>query len=81
MPRSDHDHPVDPERVAAAQHGLIDVADAGRLAGLLGVIQDPVRSRVLLPTTSPPPSPTSRTAKSSRATRSERQGQGAGHAR
>jgi ArsR family transcriptional regulator, lead/cadmium/zinc/bismuth-responsive transcriptional repressor len=47
MRPSDHDHPVDPERVAAAQRGLIDVADAGRLAGLLGVIQDPVRSRVL----------------------------------
>jgi ArsR family transcriptional regulator, lead/cadmium/zinc/bismuth-responsive transcriptional repressor len=43
----DHDHPVDAERVVAARRGLIDVADAGRLAGLLGLIQDPVRSRVL----------------------------------
>ncbi len=47
MPPLDHDHPVDPERVAQARHGLIDSADAGRLAGLLGLIQDPVRSRVL----------------------------------
>src|SRR5689334_13432358 len=47
MPPLDHDHPVDPERVAAAQRGLIDVADASRLAGLLGLIQDPVRSRAL----------------------------------
>jgi DNA-binding transcriptional ArsR family regulator len=39
--------PVDPERVAAARDGLIDVQDAGRLAGLLGLIQDPSRSRVL----------------------------------
>lgn len=43
----DHDHPVDPERVATARAALIDVADAGRLAGLLGLIQDPSRSRVL----------------------------------
>lgn len=47
MPPLDHDHPVDPERVALARQGLIDTADAGRLAGLLGLIQDPVRSRVL----------------------------------
>ncbi len=43
----DHDHPVDPGRVALARKGLIDPAEAGRLAGLLGLIQDPVRSRVL----------------------------------
>src|SRR3954447_3239149 len=47
MPPLDHDHPVNPERVALARKGLIDTADAGRLAGLLGLIQDPVRSRVL----------------------------------
>ena len=47
MPLLDHDHPVDPDRVAAARRGLIDVVDAGRLAWLLGLIQDPVRSRVL----------------------------------
>jgi len=43
----DHDHPVDPARVRAARDGLITTDDAGRLAGLLGLIQDPVRSRVL----------------------------------
>jgi DNA-binding transcriptional ArsR family regulator len=43
----DHEHPVDAERVAAARKGLISTDDAGRLAGLLGLIQDPVRSRVL----------------------------------
>ncbi len=43
----DHDHPVDAERVAAAKAALIDINDAGRLAGLLGLIQDPSRSRVL----------------------------------
>jgi DNA-binding transcriptional ArsR family regulator len=43
----DHDHPVDAERVAAARAGLLSVDDAGRLAGLLGMLADPVRSRIL----------------------------------
>lgn len=43
----DHDHPVSPERVAAARDGLLPVAEAGRLAGLLGMLADPVRSRIL----------------------------------
>ena len=43
----DHDHPVDAERVAAARAGVLSVDDAGRLAGLLGMLADPVRSRVL----------------------------------
>jgi len=47
MSASDHDHPVDPERVAAARAGVLSVADAGRLAGLLGMLADPVRSRIL----------------------------------
>jgi DNA-binding transcriptional ArsR family regulator len=42
-----HEHPVDPERVEAARRGLIGTQEAARLAGLLGLIQDPVRSRVL----------------------------------
>lgn len=42
-----HEHPVDPERVSAARGSLISFDDAGRLAGLLGLIADPVRSRVL----------------------------------
>ena len=47
MPPSDHDHPVNQERVAAARAGVLSVADAGRLGGLLGMLADPVRSRIL----------------------------------
>jgi DNA-binding transcriptional ArsR family regulator len=43
----DHDHPVDAERVAAARFGVLSVTEAGRLAGLLGMLADPVRSRIL----------------------------------
>jgi DNA-binding transcriptional ArsR family regulator len=43
----DHEHPVDAERVAAARAGVVSVGDAGRLAGLLGMLADPVRSRIL----------------------------------
>jgi DNA-binding transcriptional ArsR family regulator len=43
----DHDHPVDADRVAAARAGVLSADDAGRLAGLLGMLADPVRSRVL----------------------------------
>ena len=43
----DHDHPVNAERVAAAREGMLSVADAGRLAGLLGMLADTVRSRIL----------------------------------
>jgi DNA-binding transcriptional ArsR family regulator len=42
-----HEHPVHAKNVATAQQQLIDSEDAGRLAGLLGLIADPVRSRVL----------------------------------
>ncbi len=45
--REGHNHPVDAERVAAARRGLVTVDDAGRLAGLLGLLQDPVRQRIL----------------------------------
>jgi DNA-binding transcriptional ArsR family regulator len=44
---SDHLHPVDPERVRAAQARLLDVDEASRLAGLLGLLADPVRVRIL----------------------------------
>src|SRR5499425_3533249 len=44
---SDHDHPVSPERVGEARAGLLSADDAGRLAGLLGMLADPVRSRIL----------------------------------
>ena len=43
----DHEHPVNPERVAAARAGLLGTDEAGRLAGLLGMLADPVRSRIL----------------------------------
>ncbi len=47
MPHSGHDHPVDGQRVATARAGLLSVDEAGRLAGLLGMLADPVRSRIL----------------------------------
>ena len=43
----DHDHPVDPDRVARAQLRLLSADDASRLASLLGLLADPVRSRIL----------------------------------
>ena len=46
-PPSDHAHPVDGDGVAAAVRNVISVEDAGRLAGLLGLIADPVRARLL----------------------------------
>jgi ArsR family transcriptional regulator, lead/cadmium/zinc/bismuth-responsive transcriptional repressor len=47
MSRIDHGHPVDQDAVAAARAGLLSTGDAGRLAGLLGMLADPVRSRIL----------------------------------
>jgi ArsR family transcriptional regulator, lead/cadmium/zinc/bismuth-responsive transcriptional repressor len=47
MSPSEHDHPVNPDGVTAAQAGVLSVDDAGRLAGLLGMLADPVRSRIL----------------------------------
>lgn len=44
---SEHPHPVDPERVRAAQARLLDADEASRLAGLLGLLADPVRARIL----------------------------------
>ena len=44
---SDHEHPVDAERVRAAQQRLISAEEATRLAGLLGLLADPVRSRIV----------------------------------
>ena len=42
-----HQHPVNPEAVAIARAEVLSVADAGRLGGLLGMLADPVRSRIL----------------------------------
>jgi hypothetical protein len=39
--------PASPERVKAARIGTLSAGDAGRLAGPLGMLADPVRSRVL----------------------------------
>lgn len=47
MTSLDHEHPVDPAAVAAAKDCIISTDDAGRLAGLLGLLADPVRSRIL----------------------------------
>jgi DNA-binding transcriptional ArsR family regulator len=44
---SPHDHPVDAERVAVARLELIDADEAGRLSGLLGLLSDPTRTRIL----------------------------------
>jgi ArsR family transcriptional regulator, lead/cadmium/zinc/bismuth-responsive transcriptional repressor len=43
-----HAHPVDGDAVAAARTAVISAEDAGRLAGLLGLLSDPVRSRILM---------------------------------
>src|SRR5580700_12302158 len=47
MSVSEHEHPVDAAAVSAARAGLLTPGDAGRLAGLLGMLADPVRSRIL----------------------------------
>lgn len=44
---ADHAHPVDPDRVRTAQARLIDAEEAARLAGLLGLLADPTRARIL----------------------------------
>lgn len=45
MPGSDHGHPVDPERVAAARR-VLTAASTGRL-DLLALLAEPVRQRVV----------------------------------
>lgn len=42
-----HEHPVDPERVAQARQRGLSADDAERLAALLSLLADPVRSRIL----------------------------------
>src|SRR5260370_33012506 len=44
----DHELPVDPVRVDKARAALISADEASRLAGLLGLLSDPVRSRILI---------------------------------
>lgn len=42
-----HQHPVDPRRVEQARGRLLSLDEAGRLAGLLGLLADPTRARIL----------------------------------
>jgi DNA-binding transcriptional ArsR family regulator len=44
---SAHDHPVDPDRVEQARRRILPADEAARLASLLGLMADPVRSRIL----------------------------------
>jgi DNA-binding transcriptional ArsR family regulator len=44
---TDHDHPVDAERVARARAGVVSADDAARLSALLSLLADPVRLRIL----------------------------------
>lgn len=45
--KTDHDHPVDADRVAQARAGLLSADEAVRLSSLLSLLADPVRSRIL----------------------------------
>jgi len=47
MTAADHGHPVDPEQVAHARDRVLSAEDASRLSGLLSLLADPVRSRIL----------------------------------
>jgi DNA-binding transcriptional ArsR family regulator len=47
MAVTDHAHPVDAERVAHARDRVLSAEDASRLSGLLSLLADPVRSRIL----------------------------------
>jgi DNA-binding transcriptional ArsR family regulator len=44
---TDHDHPIDAERVAHARSRLPSAEDAARLTGLLSLMADPVRLRLI----------------------------------
>ncbi len=47
MSGTDHLHPVDPDRVAHARTRLPSADDAARLTGLLSLMADPVRLRLI----------------------------------
>ncbi|MCW2540031.1 MAG: regulatory protein ArsR [Frankiales bacterium] len=47
MTVTDHDHPIDPARVAHARSRLPSADDAARLTGLLSLMADPVRLRLI----------------------------------
>lgn len=44
---NDHGHPIDPDRVREARTGLLGAEEVTQLVGLLGVLADPVRARIL----------------------------------
>ncbi len=44
---TDHEHPIDPQRVAHAKSRLPSADDAARLTGLLSMMADPVRLRLI----------------------------------
>lgn len=54
MPTLDHAHPIDACAVGQASEGLLSVSEAERLGQLLGLLADPVRSRVLFALVSVP---------------------------
>ena len=47
MTVTDHDHPIDPRRVAHARERLPSADDAARLTALLSLLADPVRLRLV----------------------------------
>lgn len=44
---AEHGHPVDAQRVAQARERVLDVEETGRLVGVLGLLADPTRARIL----------------------------------
>jgi DNA-binding transcriptional ArsR family regulator len=44
---SEHDHPVDPDRVATVRSEGLSSREAEEMAGLLTLLADPLRSRIL----------------------------------
>ncbi len=44
---TDHGHPVDPDRVTAVQHEALSASEAEAMGGLLTVLADPLRARIL----------------------------------
>ncbi|MEO8750603.1 MAG: metalloregulator ArsR/SmtB family transcription factor [Allobranchiibius sp.] len=47
MAITDHEHPIDPERVAHARSRIPSADDVTRLTGLLSMMADPVRLRLI----------------------------------
>lgn len=47
MAVTDHEHPIDPERVAHARSRIPSADDVARLTGLLSMMADPVRLRLI----------------------------------